>query len=35
MKTIANLTKKAMKWYFTQYSKIYSENYCRYGYKSF
>ena len=35
MKTIANLTKKAVKWYFRQYALAYGENYFKYGYKCY
>jgi hypothetical protein len=33
MKRIANIAKKAAKWYFTQYANAYGENYFKYGYK--
>ena len=35
MKKIADLTKRAMKWYFTQYARVYGENYLKYGYKCY
>ena len=35
MKKIADLTKKAVKWYFNQYAQVYSENYYKYGCKIF
>lgn len=33
MKTIANLTKKAVKWYFNQYAQCFNDKYYRYAYR--
>lgn len=33
MKTIANMVRKAAKWYFNQYAKCYNDKYYRYTYR--
>ena len=33
MKKITDLTKRAMKWYFNQYTKCYNDKYYRYVYR--
>ena len=33
MRTIGNLAKKAVKWYFKQYEQCYNENYYKCSYK--
>ena len=33
MKTIGNLAKKAIKWYFDQYAQCFNERYYKYSYR--